>query len=191
MKKVLNPMPGASASRDQTDEELMLAYAKGSEEAFQILYERHSSKVYGFLASKLKDRSITDDAFQAAFMKLHRSREKYDPALPFAPWLFTVCRSAMLDTLRARSRTTRLEDQNPVAIENAVAADIPKEAVSLPGLQALPANQRQALEMRYLQEMSFDEIASRLETSSENSRQLVSRAVKKLRKVLQGSEGEE
>jgi DNA-directed RNA polymerase specialized sigma24 family protein len=44
--------------------------------------------------------------------------------------------------------------------------------------------------MRYLQELSFDEIATRLDTSSENSRQLVSRAVKKLRKVF-GSEGEE
>ena len=190
MKKVLDPMPDASDSKNRTDEELMLAYAKGSDQAFQILYERHSSQVYGFLASKLKDRSTTDDAFQATFMKLHRSREKYDPTLPFAPWLFTVCRSAMLDTLRARSRTTRLEDQNPVAVENA-AADIPKEALSLPSLQALPASQRQALEMRYLQELSFDEIANRLETSSDNSRQLVSRAVKKLRKVLQGSEGEE
>jgi RNA polymerase sigma-70 factor (ECF subfamily) len=95
----------------------------------------------------------------------------------------------MLDTLRVRKKSTRLEDLNPVAIENAV-AEAPKAAASIPGLHALPAAQRQALEMRYLQELSFDEIATRLDTSSENSRQLVSRAVKKLRKVL-GSEGEE
>ena len=188
MKKVLNPMPGASASRDQTNEELMLAYAKGSEEAFQILYERHSSKVYGFLAGKLKDRPLTDDAFQATFMKLHISRSQYDPALPFVPWLFTVCRTAMLDTLRVRKKSTRLEDLNPVEVENAV-AETPKETSSIPGLQALPTAQRQVLEMRYLQELSFDEIASGLETSSENSRQLVSRATKKLRKILQGGEG--
>lgn len=190
MKKVLKAEPGSSASNDQTDEELMLAYAKGSEEAFQILYGRHSSKIYGFLAGKLKDRSLTDDAFQATFMKLHQSRAHYDPALPFAPWLFTVCRTAILDTLRIRKRSTRLEDLNPVEVENAV-AEMPKEASSIPSLQALPAAQRQALELRYLQELSFDEIATRFDTSSENSRQLVSRAVKKLRKILQGSESEE
>ena len=190
MKKVLKTGLGSSVSNNQTDEELMLAYAKGSEEAFQILYGRHSSKVYGFLAGKLKDRSLADDAFQATFMKLHQSRSHYDPALPFAPWLFTVSRTAMLDTLRVRKKSTRLEDLNPVAVENAV-ADTPKEVSSIPGLQALPAAQRQALELRYLQDLSFDEIATRLETSSENSRQLVSRAVKKLRKILQGSEGEE
>lgn len=190
MKKVLKAGPGSSASKNQTDEELMLAYAKGSEEAFQILYGRHSSKVYGFLAGKLKDRSLTDDAFQATFMKIHSSRGQYDPALPFAPWLFTVSRTAMLDTLRVRKKSTRLEDLNPVEVENAI-AEAPKEAVSVPGLQALPAAQRQALEMRYLHEFSFDEIATRLDTSSENSRQLVSRAVKKLRKILQGSGREE
>ncbi len=190
MKKVLKAGPGSPVSNNQTDEELMLAYAKGSEEAFQILYGRHSSKVYGFLAGKLKDRSLADDAFQATFMKLHSSRAQYDPALPFAPWLFTVSRTAMLDTLRVRKKSTRLEDLNPIAVENAV-AETPHEVTSIPSLQSLPAAQRQALETRYLQELSFDEIATRLDTSSENSRQLVSRAVKKLRKVLQGSEGEQ
>ncbi len=190
MKKVLKAESGSSALNSNTDEELMLAYAKGAEEAFQILYERHSSKVYGFLIGKLRDRSLTDDAFQATFMKLHSSRSHYNPELPFTPWLFTVCRTAMLDTLRVRKKSTRLEDLNPVAVENAV-AESPKEVSSVPGLQALPTVQRQALEMRYLQDLSFDEIATRLETSSENSRQLVSRAVKKLRKILQGSEGEE
>lgn len=173
--------------KDSTDEELMLAYAKGSEQAFQHLYKRHSSKVYGYLVNKLKDRALADDAFQTSFMKLHKSRKKYDPALPFSPWLFTVCKTAMLDMLRARSRTDRREELNPAAIENAV-SETHEEAASLPSLQALPAHQRQALELRYLEELSFDEIAVKLETSSENSRQLVSRAVKKLRNSLQGGE---
>lgn len=174
----------------QTDEELMVAYQTGFEEAFHILYKRHSSKVYGFLTAKLRDRSLADDAFQATFMKLHQSREKYDSALPFAPWLFTVCRSAMLDTLRVRQKSTRLEDLNPVALENA-AMESPVETPALPDLKMLPASQRQALELRYIHDLSFDEIAARLETSSENSRQLVSRAVKKLRKLVQGNGGQE
>jgi RNA polymerase sigma-70 factor (ECF subfamily) len=188
MKKVAPQSQDGRAA--QTDEELMVAYQAGHEEAFQVLYARHSANVYGFLSSKLHDRVLADDAFQATFLKLHQSRAKYDPALPFAPWMFTVCRSAMLDTLRARKRNTRLEDLNPVAVENAVAVT-PAAATPLPDLKALPEIQRQAVELRYVHDLSFDDIAARLETTSANSRQLVSRAVKKLRKIMQGSEGEE
>lgn len=166
-----------------------MAYQAGHEGAFRSLYDRYSSKVYGFLSAKLRDRALADDVFQAAFLKLHQNRDKYDSNFPFAPWLFTVCRSAMLDTLRSRSRTARTEELNPVAMENAVAAPAP-EAVALPDLGSLPANHREALELRYVQELSFDEIANRLETSPQNSRQLVSRAVKKLRKLV-GMEGVE
>lgn len=187
MKKMLQEL------EQKSDEELMLAYQAGHEDAFHTLYGRYSSKVYGFLVAKLRDRATADDAFQATFLKLHQNRDKYDSALPFTPWLFTVCRSAMIDTLRSRKRHTQLEELNPVAVENAV-ADSPLEVPALPHhlqvpvqMQALPETQRQALELRYLQDLSFDEIARRLGTSSENSRQLVSRAVKKLRKLVQGN----
>jgi DNA-directed RNA polymerase specialized sigma24 family protein len=67
---------------------------------------------------------------------------------------------------------------------------VPIESPSIPDLNAWPAAQREALKLRYLQDLSFDEIAILLEASSENSRQLVSCAVRKLRKLVQGREKE-
>jgi RNA polymerase sigma factor (sigma-70 family) len=165
--------------RTLTDEELMKAYQQANEMAFTILYERYSGKLYGFLQGKLHDPNSVDDVFQGVFVKLHQTRASYDPAFPFAPWLFTVCRSVLVDHVRKKARSQ--EDLNPVAIEQAIALQATTDTPGLPNLDALPAAQRKAVELRYGSELSFDEIARKLDTSSSNVRQLVSRALKKLR----------
>lgn len=167
-------------TEEESDEDLMRAYQRGDDKAFEVLYRRHSPKVYGYLHSRLRDRALADDLFQCAFLKLHKARAHYDPSLPFVPWLFTVCRSAMVDGLRARGR--RREDLDPVAIANAEARS-PTAAPDLPDLSTLSAEQRKAVELRYAEDLPFEEIARRLETSSANARQLVSRAVRRLRNL--------
>ncbi len=175
--------------KQASDEELMVVYQEGHEEAFMLLYERHSAKVYGFLLSRLRDRPMSDDVFQATFLKLHRLRGKYDPSLPFAPWLFTICRTVMLDAIRAQKRVTTHETLDEVAMMS-VAAPLPSEPARLPDflpdLSRLPANQRQALELRHAEALSFEEIAVRLNTTPENTRQLVSRAIRRLKSWMPG-----
>lgn len=158
----------------------MGAYQQGSDKAFAVLYARHSAKVYGYLMNNLKDRVSADDVFQAIFMKLHKARLHYDPSFPFLPWLFTVCKSVMVDSLRKAK--TVYEDLDEAAVEQAV-AEIPVERPELPDMTGLPEAQRKALELRYSQDLSFEEISKRLETSPANVRQLISRGLKRLRTV--------
>lgn len=161
---------------DKTDEELMIAYQLGDEDAFLSLYRRHSARVFGFLKKKIRDEALVKDIFQGTFMKLHNSRSKYNPSFPFVPWLFTICRSEMLDALRKKSRIKEdFVETLPEVIEE------PKDTEISPDLAGLSENQREALELRFREDFSFEEIASRLETSPANARQLVSRAVKFLR----------
>ena len=160
-----------------TDEELMKAYQLGNESAFGVLYRRYSGRLYGFLRGKLRDRVTTDEVFQGAWLKLHQTRGGYDASFPFAPWLFAVSRSVLVDHARKRARS--LEDLDAAAVEAAI--QVEPETTALPDLGALPATQRSAIELRYSAGLSFDEIARRLETSPSNVRQLVSRAIKKLR----------
>lgn len=164
-------------AEDPTDEELMIAYQRGSEDAFSSLYRRHSGRVFGFLKSKIRDEALVHDVFQGTFMKLHKSRAKYDASFPFVPWLFTICRNAMIDALRKKARIQEdfVETLPEAAPETTVTPEIPAD------LSGLPPKQRAALELRFNHDFSFEEIASRLETSPLNARQLVSRAVKSLR----------
>lgn len=160
----------------------MIAYQLGGAEAFEELYSRHSAKVLGYLRKKVQSEALARDIFQATFMKLHKSRGRYSAAFPFVPWLFTICRSELLDALK-----------KPHMRQETLVAETPEpELASLKedrevSLQSLPASQRQAMEMRYEKEFSFEEIANALDTSPANARQLVSRALRSL-KGLYGKE---
>lgn len=175
---------------DASDEDLMATYQRGEQVAFDVLYRRHSAKIYGFLKARVRQPGVADDLFQATFMKLHQSRSSYNPSFPFVPWLFTICRSVMIDSQRKTMRN--LEDLDEEAIERAVAITPPhlETGPAAPGLDGLPPEQRRAVELRYGEESSFEEIAARLETTPSNARQLVSRAIRKLRSMT-GKNGDE
>ncbi len=171
----------AKEMKSLSDEVLMTKYKQGDELAFCELYQRHSSKVYGYLVQRLKERPVVDDVFQATLLKLHRSRGQYNPSFPFLPWLFTICRTVMIDAVRKKENS--IEDLSPEYIEQAHAQTQDLEPkVSLPNLAVLSESQKQAVTLRFAHDYSFDDISRRLETSPANVRQLISRAIKKLRK---------
>jgi RNA polymerase sigma-70 factor (ECF subfamily) len=55
-------------------------------------------------------------------------------------------------------------------------------------LSKLSENQQQALELRFNQGLTFAEIAERMQTTSDNTRQIISRAIRKLRTLMAGKE---
>jgi RNA polymerase sigma factor (sigma-70 family) len=175
-----------------TDEHLMTAYAEGEVEAFEVLYHRHKRQILGYLFNNLRDRDEAEEVFQTVFAKLHAARDKYRIDIPFLPWIFTIARNALIDHCR-RKRTYR---QYMVTTEDAglAYADQRTPGLSIGSaiaeLSSLDPTQRRALELRYDQELSFAEIASQLQTSSGNARQMVSRAIRRLRRILVSKEVE-
>lgn len=164
----------------------MIAYQQGDALAFDTLYKRHSGKVYGYLKTRLGERAAVDDVFQATFLNFHRARSKYDASLPFLPWLFTICRNALLDRFRKTGREREiLKYSDSEVIEAAPDGEVSTLAEELPAeIAALPLSQRQALELRFREDLEFGEIAKHLNTSPANARQLVSRAVRKLQALM-------
>lgn len=167
------------------DEELMKAYQQGDIQAFEILYGRYSPRVYGYLLKRLSDRMITDDVFQAVFLKLHKVRHQYNPSLPFKPWLFTICHTVLLDNLRAMARHPRFQELD----ENFAVLNKDGAVKNTLNLESLNADQRTAIEMRYYHGLSFEEIARKLNKTAVGVRQLVSRGVRRLGKIMKSKEG--
>lgn len=165
---------------ENTDEELMVAYQLGEAEAFEVLYSRYAPRVLGFLRRRLKSETLALDVFQATFLKLHKSRARYKAELPFAPWLFTVCRSELLDALKKPHRAH--ESLVPEAPEPAAAETEEPDLMEV-SLDSLPESQKRAMELRYQNELTFEQIAASLHTTPANARQLVSRAVRSLRSL--------
>jgi RNA polymerase sigma-70 factor (ECF subfamily) len=163
-----------------SDEELMRSYQQGDFSAFETLYGRYSGKVFGFLRKRLGSGAFVDDIHQAIFLKLHEARSQYKKEFKFAPWLFVITRTTMIDHIRKQKRlavetgTVDFDFQNLFHPTLEVAVD----------LSGLSESQRKVLELRFDEGKEFDAIAQELNTSSANIRQQVSRAIKKLRHIM-------
>lgn len=173
---------------DLPDEDLMAEYQDGSEEAFRILYERHSGKIFGFLKSRTRSNQLASDLAQEVFIKIHKSKHLYNRSLPVLPWIFSITNSVMIDGLRKEGRKREVLNLD-LDRYTSPAEEAPQLKSSLaPLLEVLSENQQAALKMRYVDEKTFDEIAERLNTSPLNVRQLISRGVKLLKSKVKGDD---
>lgn len=178
------PLEGSMLNdlKSKSDEELMETYRLGSAAAFDILFQRHSPRVFGYLSKRLVQKKEAEDLLQEVFFKLHRSKHLYNSPLPFSPWMFSIARSVLLDFAKKRNLEDPVDtsdfDQIPATDPQAPKTDFSET------LGALPQQQRQAVSLKVYDEQTFEEIAIRLSTSPENARQLVSRGIKKLRQAF-------
>lgn len=167
----------------------MMLYQSGDSAAFECLYRRHSGRVFEYLKKKVALPTAQELA-QETFMKIHRSRHQYSAEYPFLPWLFTISKSVLLDHFKTSE--TKLSDRavggeriiGQLQVAEVVSSGHDLESV----LRSLPEQQRRAIELRYLNDWTFEKIASEMETSPENTRQIISRGLKRLRSFVQGGE---
>ncbi len=172
----------------KSDEQLMILYQNGTEAAFKMLYERHSSKIFGFIKNRLKTSEHCQDVFQEVFMKIHKSKHLYNKSHPVLPWLFTITKNAVVDHARKAKKTfgqiqiDELEIAAPVLDAGFSLSDVSSY------LAEIPAGQKAVIEMRYADEKTFADIAKVLETSDVNVRKLLSRGVLRLKQLIKESE---
>src|SRR6201989_2368616 len=79
-------------------------------ESFEPLYRRTSPRVYGYVASLLRDRAAAEDVTAQAFERAYRKRRSYRAGRgSMDAWVFGIARNAALDELRKRRRRAKLE----------------------------------------------------------------------------------
>ena len=76
---------------DQSDEQLMKRAARGSDRAFEELYNRHARRLQGFFVRRLgDDADLAADFMHDTFLRLYAARETYREGRNFRTWLFTI-----------------------------------------------------------------------------------------------------
>jgi RNA polymerase sigma-70 factor (ECF subfamily) len=83
-----------------TDEDLMLAFAKGDAGAFDVLYKRHKPWLHRVLLRSLKSDAMAQDVFQDAWLTVVRNAATYQVSAKFTTWLYQLAHSRMIDALR-------------------------------------------------------------------------------------------
>lgn len=95
----------------------MVAYQQGGQAGFDELVGRYYQEVYAFLARFVGDRALAEDICQEAFLQIHLSADRFDPAQRFRPWLFTVAAN------KARDRMRRLKRRPAASLDATVGGD--------------------------------------------------------------------
>lgn len=178
-----------------SDEVLMAAYQAGNQAAFTELYERHGGSVYAFLARRVPNRALADDLYQEVFLRVHRARQTYDSSRPFRAWLFGIVHNLLIDSLRERGRTPRIQlldearssgsDEIDVASPSTSPEDEAsgREAARALGhaVRALPADEATVLMLARIEGLSYEDIALVVGRSAAATKQLAYRALKRVR----------
>jgi RNA polymerase sigma-70 factor, ECF subfamily len=179
---------------------LLPAVAQGNVSAFEELYDRYASTVYGVLLRMLANPDDAQEVLQETFVKAWTSAGMFDAVRGSeVAWLISIARSRGIDRLRSRRTRTEREDEAgrelsifSSFVESATGADdaiLAEESRAVRGaLAELPEAQRIALELAYFEGLSQSEIANRLSQPLGTIKTRMQLGMKKMRERLQAFE---
>ena len=168
------------------DHALLVAWGAGDEDAFRRLVERHAPLVRAKCRRQLGDADA-EDATQAVFVLLSRKPDAARRAPTLAAWLLTTAGFVVANARRAQRRRQRAEraavagwrEDQPVAATSAAAVEIDR------CLDHLPAAEREALIMRFIDGHEDADAAHTLGVAEGTVRSRVSRGIARLRGMLE------
>jgi RNA polymerase sigma-70 factor, ECF subfamily len=159
----------------------------GAPESFEALYRRLLPRVYGYVASLLRDRSAAEDVTAQAFERAYRKRRSYRASRGSADaWLFGIARNAALDELRRRKRRAALAAEPEDALaedpEDQAELALRRETVRT-ALDSLDGRERDLIALKFAGGLSNAEIGQLLGMSESNAGTKLHRTLEKLRKA--------
>lgn len=170
----------------------------GDNDAFGILVERYQTKIYNLALRMCGNEDDAFDLAQESFLRAWRNLGSFQFESAFSTWLFRLCSNICLDFLRAKKRRAAVSltmtddegEENQLEIpdpgktpEEAVFAAEDRELLTR-ALNELPADQREILTLRAIDDLSYSEIARILNLQEGTVKSRLSRARTALRKQL-------
>ena len=179
-------------SGEYTDSELVKIFhdPQKKEYAFNLIVQRYQERLYWHVRKILVDHDDTDDTLQEVFLKVWRNLESFRDESSLFTWMYRIATNEALTFLRRKKRRsilslTSVEHQLSESLESdeyfngdAIQKKLQKAVLSLPEKQRLVFN------MKYFDEMKYDEIAEILETSVGSLKASYHHAVKKIENYL-------
>ncbi|GAB1416832.1 sigma-70 family RNA polymerase sigma factor [Paludibacter sp.] len=161
------------------DEKLVKLYEEGNNEAFEVLLNRHKSKVYFYIFKIVRDKELTEDIFQDTFVKaiINIQQGRYTETGKFLGWINRIAHNLIIDHFRKEknentfsssdydydiiSNSSKIADlsMEDILSNELVLADVVKMVEFLPPLQ------KEVVRMRFFEDLSFKEIAEKTEVS--------------------------
>ncbi len=179
------------------DAVLVTNYINGQEYALEVLITRHKQRIYSFIYSKVKDRDVTEDIFQDAFIKVIKTlkKGKYNEEGKFLPWVMRISHNLVIDYFRKNNRMPKFDisgDFNIFSVLGDGALNAEKALIKSQVesdvrrlIEELPEDQKEVLIMRMYKDMSFKEISERTGVSINTALGRMRYALINMRKVIE------
>lgn len=169
-----------------SDEELFaLVRDRNDEQAYRALFRRYDKRLYAYCLRALGSHEEAQDMFQTISLTVYDKRRSFSDG-SFAAWIFTIARNSCLKALRQRKLTTEVNDETyaePVDTSHTKQDFLLREAL-MKAIAKLPDEFREALELKYFDDLAYDDIAAALGISVSLAKVRVFRAKKQLQTTL-------
>jgi RNA polymerase sigma factor (sigma-70 family) len=175
-EKNSSPRENASASSIE-DDGFVIRALKGDESAYKDLMNKYDRPIYFHIRKMIKEKELVEDLVQEVFMKAFKNLSTYSNEYAFSTWLYRIATNHTIDYLRKKKLQTlsindpyktkdgELEIQLPdetYATDKVVIKKERKQIVQN-AIENLPEKYRAVIQLRHMDELSYDEIADELD----------------------------
>jgi len=182
----------------ESDLDLMLRVRDGDAASFEVLLRRYRVPMVSYFRRMVRDQGLAEDLAQEVFLRVYKSRERYQPEARFTTWLYRIATNLALNAIRDRKDEIsvtdrdgsdggpileRFVDPRPTVEHRLMQGD--RERLIRQAIEGLPENQRAAVILHKYQEMDYRRIAGILSVSESAVKSLLFRAYETLRARLE------
>jgi RNA polymerase sigma-70 factor (ECF subfamily) len=169
---------------------VFLKLKSGDSDAFSFFYDQYVTRIYRFVFIKVSNKQVAEDLTQEIFLKVWQHLVDKKDIQNFQAFIFRVARNSIIDYYRRAYRQELpldyVDETKHEALIDDKTEDLDKSLDSeklLKQLKSLKAEYQEVLLLRYVEDMSIEDIASILQKDKNNVRVLIHRATIKLKEL--------
>jgi len=176
------------------DQELVAAHRAGDSDAFDELVSEHKGLLFAHARRKLYSVEAAEDAVQETLIRAYKALPRFNGEYRLGPWLHRIMSNVCVDEANRRRRdgekTAKIASQpstrvDAPGVEEELGLDFDDTRINS-ALDELPDSYREALELRFVDQLDYDQVASIAGVTEQNIRARVSRARASMRIALKG-----
>lgn len=184
------------------DVQLMLKISADDQSAFEQLVLKYQDRLVGFFFNIVRDRSVSEDLAQEAFLRVYKARERYEPTARFSTWLFRIAHNLASNQIRGavRRKEVSLQTRNSTDSNSTLDTFLAEQSALMPArtldsremqqlvrdaVEQLSERQRTAVILHRFEDMSYEEIGDVMGLGTVAVKSLLSRARIKLKESLE------
>ncbi|MGX1024773.1 RNA polymerase sigma factor [Flavobacterium sp. CS20] len=164
-----------------------------SDSAFTELVELYKEQLYWHIRYLLKNHEDTDDVLQNVFIKIYKNIKKFKGDSRLYSWMYRIAKNESLTFLKKRSKMLKISDEElQTHIVDNLKSDVYFEGDQIQlklhkAISTLPEKQKEVFQLRYFEEMKYQDMAELLQTSESALKSNYHHASKKVEQYLKSN----